>query len=322
VTHVNGEAVQGLLHIQVVSLIVSGGNRVTLRALPLDSTSIKVGGRKRDHQQGKMTRQRSKKKHQRGKTEEKKRRTSLFKRLSNKRAAEQHLSSPLTPSRSFPHQLSRSLSSGDSLPGSPTRIRSPRSPPMNRSSTSDSAHSTANSSQSSSPSSSTPNSPAGSSSHFNRPSTLQGLKQKLQSPKTTGSHRRKSVHNIPLSPLARTPSTSPMATSPTRSPSPLTMVHGQGHPVGISNMTQTYNPGQQQSTPTGPSLTPQGRKSITRPKSCEPLSPLLRRAFSPDRLHPSAAEKHQVHLQTHPLQRKSSLQEKSRDKHRENRDSL
>ena len=43
---------------------------------------------------------------------------------------------------------------------------------------------------------------------------------------------------MPLSPLARTPSPSPIATSPTRSPSPLTL----GHVAGSSNMTQTYQP--------------------------------------------------------------------------------
>lgn len=313
ITHVNGEAVQGLLHIQVVSLILQGGNKVNIRAVPLESTSIKVGGRKRELQASKMTRQRStKKKHQRHKSKEEARRSSLFRRLSNRRAHEQHLGSPLTPSRSF-GRLSRSLSSGDSLPASPTHTKaaaSSRSPPMPQrhwSQASDSAHSTTTSSQSSSPSSSTPNSPAASSTHLGRPSSLHGLKHKLQAVKSP--HRRKSVHNIPLSPLARTPSPSPMATSPTRSPSPLTVVQGQGasavlHPPGISNMTQTYNPSQQQPSPQ--QLIHRKSTVASRPKSCEPGSPLLRRALSPDRLHPSSAEK------TRPpaVHRKSSLQEK------------
>lgn len=317
ITHVNGQAVQGLLHIQVVSHILSGGNKVSIRAVPMENTSIKMGGRKRaPNNVGRMTRQRSKKKHSRAKSDDKKRRTSLFRRLSSKKA-EQHLGSPLAPSRSF-SSLNRSLSSGDSLPASPTGAKSPRSPPMARTwspAGSDSAHSTTNSSQSSSPSSSTPNSPASSSGHFSRPSSLHGLKHsgKLPIHSTLKSpHRRKSVHNIPLSPLARTPSPSPMATSPTRSPSPLTMVQGHGqvlHPPGISNMTQTYNPSQQQTSP-NPSqnlMASGGRKSIgSRPKSCEPGSPLLRRALSPDRLHPSSAEKksHQG------LTRKTSWQEK------------
>lgn len=306
ITHVNTENVQGLLHVQVVSLILQGGDKVTITAVPLESTSIKVGGRKRQPNAGKMTRRSSRRRHQRGKSEEKKRRPSLFKRLSSRRA-EQHLGSPLTPSKSI-GSLNRSLSSGDSLPGSPTRSKSPKSPPTTRmwSPASDSALSTANSSNSSSPTSSTPNSPAAPS-QFSRPSSLHGLKHKLQTIKSP--HRRKSVHNIPLSPLARTPSPSPMATSPTRSPSPLTLVQGQmSHPPGISNMTQTYNPSQGSPSPGGhQTLTPTARKAMARPKSCEPGSPLLRRALSPDRLHPSAAEKQQS-----ASARKLSWQEKER----------
>ena len=272
-----------------------------------------------------MARRPSKKKHHRGKSDDKKRRTSLFRRLSSKRA-EQHLGSPMTPSRSF-NSLSRSLSSGDSLPGSPTR--SPKSPPLSRmwSPASDSARSTGDtSSNSSSPSSSTPNSPA-SSAHFSRPSSLHGLKHKLQTIKSP--HRRKSVHNIPLSPLARTPSPSPMATSPTRSPSPLTMgqvPHHHSAVHGISNMTQTYNPSTQ-SSPSPVQLTPAARK-MGRPKSCEPGSPLLRRALSPDRLHPSSAEKQaQANLIRHRKQswherRSDEFQrEKDRQKERERRHS-
>ena len=320
IMQVNGEAIQGLLHVQVVALIMAGGSKVSLKAAPLDKTPIKLGGRKRTHHMGKMFRQRSRRRNRRGKTEEKRRASSsLFKKLSSKRA-EQHLASPLTPSKSF-GQLNRSLSSSDSLPGSPTRLHSPKSPPGGRlwSPISDSAQ---NSSQSSSTSSSAPNSPA-SVAHLNpRPSSLHGLKHKLQTNKSP--HRRKSIHNMPLSPLARTPSPSPMATSPTRSPSPLTMVHGHGpvlQPHGISNMTQIYNPLQQQSSPghmQGLAQTLQGstcRKHCMRPKSvCDPSPPLLRRALSPERLHPSSAEKprsaekHKAEKQTSPRlggQRKS-----------------
>ena len=303
ITHVNGEPTEGLLHVQVVSLILSGGSKVTIRAVPIDTTSIKMGGRKKPPNGGKMARRSTKKKTQ--KKDDKKRKTSLLRRLSSKRA--EQLGSPLTPSKSLVC-LNRSLSSGDSMPGSPTRAKSPKSPPTGRvwSPASDSA----NSSQSSSPSSSTPNSPASSSSsHYSRPSSLHGLKHKLQQQTIKSPHRRKSVHNIPLSPLARTPSPSAMATSPTRSPSPLTMVQGQNlpvtHPHGISNMTQKYNPGQSTSpSPIQTVLAPAARRSLNRPKSCEPGSPLLRRALSPDRLHPSSAEKQQT------LQRKTSWQEK------------
>ena len=315
ITHINGEVVQGLVHTAVVRLILSSGQRVSMRCVPLENTTIKLGGRKRAPGVGKMKRRGSKKKHDRSKSNDKRRRSSLFRRLSSRRA-EHHLGSPMTPSKSF-SSLSRSLSSSDSLPGSPTRSKSPRSPPTGRGwspsmSLSDSAHS----SQSSSPGSSAPNSPASSSQFTSRPSTLHGLQHKLQTIKSP--HRRKSVHNIPLSPLARTPSPSPMATSPTRSPSPLTLAHGPIHPPGISNMTQTYNPGQSSASPSPcQGFTAVARKSLTkstRPKSCDQSSPLLRRTMSPDRLHPSSAERQAAAKKKSPLLGKDSDKKGSADK--------
>lgn len=82
-----------------------------------------------------------------------------------------------------------------------------------------------------------------------RPSTLHGLKHKIhprQSPPHPHSSvpkatRRKSLGHIPLSPLARTPSPSPLPLSPTRSPSPLTFCQHHYQP-GSSNQTQSYSP--------------------------------------------------------------------------------
>lgn len=51
----------------------------------------------------------------------------------------------------------------------------------------------------------------------------------------TRSGRRKSAGNIPLSPLARTPSPTPQPTSPQRSPSPLL-----GHSLGNSKIAQAF----------------------------------------------------------------------------------
>merc|ERR1712223_478621 len=140
---------------------------------------------------------------------------------------------------------------------------------------------------SSSPVDSMPCSPgtSGTTSPSARPSSLHGLKYKLHV-KTKTPHspnRRKSVGHIPLSPLARTPSPSPIPLSPTRSPSPLALQSplAAHHVPGASNTTQTYSP--------GASLAPNSvttKKSFNRPKSAEPGSPLLRRALSPDRLHP------------------------------------
>ncbi|XP_023237347.1 microtubule-associated serine/threonine-protein kinase 3-like isoform X2 [Centruroides sculpturatus] len=290
ITHINGEAVQGLLHPQVLQLILSGGDRMNIRTTPLDNTTIKTGGRKRNPSMIKMARRplSCRRRTGQGKHDvrsEKKRRASLLRRLSNKRAsAEIHQivsssATSLSPSRSLQslHRATGFSSIPDSLPASPTRTKCSHSPPLNRlCSPSDSSHS--NSSQSSSPGSSVPNSPAGSS-QFTRPSTLHGLKHKLT--QTFHSPRRKSVGHIPLSPLARTPSPSPMpSTSPTRSPSPLafpiTYLSGSSHAQSVQSYSCRKSGG--------------SSKKFMRPKSAEPGSPLLRRALSPDRHHPKTSE--------------------------------
>merc|ERR1719291_1016020 len=127
-----------------------------------------------------------------------------------------------------------------------------------------------------------------------RPSSLHGLKHKLHI-KTKNLHspsRRKSVGHIPLSPLARTPSPGPLPPpiSPTRTPSPLALPLA-GHQPGSSNATQTFSPGSHPANLSSSGLTP-NKKSFSRPKSTDPGpgSPLLRRALSPDRLHPRSAE--------------------------------
>uniref|UniRef100_A0A3P9B4Q5 non-specific serine/threonine protein kinase n=1 Tax=Maylandia zebra TaxID=106582 RepID=A0A3P9B4Q5_9CICH len=155
--------------------------------------------------------------------------------------------------------LNRSLSSGDSLPGSPTHSLSARSPTQSYRGALESPH-LGTSSQSSSPASSTPNSPA--TTHHMRPSSLHGLSPKLH--RQYRSARCKSAGNIPLSPLAHTPSPT------TSSPPPLT-----GHTVGSSNTTQMF-PAKLHSSP------PVARP---RPKSAEPpRSPLLQRVQSAEKL--------------------------------------
>lgn len=171
------------------------------------------------------------------------------------------MSSPLmvTPSRSF-QSFPRSQ---DVMNSSPPSIRTP---PLNRSSLSPSdsynQHSGSSTSGSVSGSPATPPSSCSSNSqnrnsnskqHYQRPSTLHGLKHKLHSSSCSKSlhaaspscptnvpSRRKSVGHIPLSPLARTPSPSPLPASPTRSPSPLAFP--VGHQPGSSNTTQSYSP--------------------------------------------------------------------------------
>ncbi|XP_029606290.1 microtubule-associated serine/threonine-protein kinase 2 isoform X3 [Salmo trutta] len=262
ITHVNGEAVHGLVHTEVVELILKSGGKVSVSATPFENTSIKVGPARKTSSKSKMARRNKKTKTKDGGQESSgKKRNSLFRKIT-KQASLLHTSRSLS-------SLNRSLSSGESGPGSPTHNLSPRSPTPGYRSTPDSAHSVGgNSSQSSSPSSSVPNSPA-SSGHI-RPSSLHGLAPKLQ--RQYRSPRRKSAGNIPLSPLARTPSPTQQSTSPQRSPSPL-----PSHAVGSSSMGQSF--------PVKLHSSPPLVRHISRPKNTEPpRSPLLKRVQSTEKL--------------------------------------
>ncbi|XP_034562153.1 microtubule-associated serine/threonine-protein kinase 2 isoform X3 [Notolabrus celidotus] len=259
ITQVNGEPVHGLVHTEVVELILKSGAKVSISATPFENTSIKVGPARKTTHKSKMARRNKKTKNKEG--QESKKRTSLFRKIT-KQASLLHTSRSLS-------SLNRSLSSGESGPGSPTHNLSPRSPTQGYRSTPDSAHSVGGtSSQSSSPSSSVPNSPA-SSGHI-RPSSLHGLAPKLQ--RQYRSPRRKSAGNIPLSPLARTPSPTPQSSSPQRSPSPL-----PSHALGQSAVGQSF--------PVKLHSSPPLVRQISRPKSAEPpRSPLLKRVQSAEKL--------------------------------------
>ncbi|XP_034003196.1 microtubule-associated serine/threonine-protein kinase 2 isoform X4 [Trematomus bernacchii] len=266
ITQVNGEAVHGLVHTEVVELILKSGPKVSIAATPFENTSIKVGPARKTGQRSKMARRNKKTKTKEGQDSASKKRTSLFRKIT-KQASLLHTSRSLS-------SLNRSLSSGESGPGSPTHNLSPRSPTQGYRSTPDSAHSVGgNSSQSSSPSSSVPNSPA-SSGHI-RPSSLHGLAPKLQ--RQYRSPRRKSAGNIPLSPLARTPSPTPQSSSPQRSPSPLPC-----HALAQSTVGQSF--------PVKLHSSPPLVRQISRPKSAEPpRSPLLKRVQSAEKLASSLA---------------------------------
>ncbi|XP_075888709.1 microtubule-associated serine/threonine-protein kinase 1-like isoform X2 [Nelusetta ayraudi] len=251
ITHVNGEPVHGLVHTEVVELILKSGHKVTVTTTPFENTSIKVGPARKSSYKSKMARRSP-----RTGAKEDRKRSSLFRKITKQ-------SNLLHTSRSL-SSLNRSLSSGDSLPGSPTHSFTARSPTQTYRSTLDSPY-LGTSSQSSSPSSSTPNSPAAS--HHMRPSSLHGLSPKLH--RQYRSARCKSAGNIPLSPLAHTPSPT------TSSPPPLA-----GHTVGSSNTTQVF-PAKLHSSP------PVARP---RPKSAEPpRSPLLQRVQSAEKLGSAAA---------------------------------
>ncbi|XP_023560848.1 microtubule-associated serine/threonine-protein kinase 4 isoform X2 [Octodon degus] len=290
ITHVNGEPVHGLVHTEVIELLLKSGNKVSITTTPFENTSIKTGPARRNSYKSRMVRRSKKSK----KKESLERRRSLFKKLAKQPSPLLHTS------RSF-SCLNRSLSSGESLPGSPTHSLSPRSPTPSYRSTPDFPSGT-NSSQSSSPSSSAPNSPAGSG-HI-RPSTLHGLAPKLGGQRYR-SGRRKSAGSIPLSPLARTPSPTPQPTSPQRSPSPLL-----GHSLGNPKISQAF-PGKMHSPPTIV-------RHIVRPKSAEPpRSPLLKRVQSEEKLSPSyggdkkhlCSRKHSLEVTQEEVQREQSQRE-------------
>ncbi|TRY95692.1 hypothetical protein DNTS_022108 [Danionella cerebrum] len=251
ITHVNGESVHGLVHTEVVELILKSGSKVSVTTTPFENTSIKIGPARKLSFRAKMARRNRKSTAKDG--QESKKRSSLFRKITKQ-------SNLLHTSRSL-SSLNRSLSSGDSLPGSPTHNLSARSPTQTYRSPPDSGY-LATSSQSSSPASSTPNSPA--TSQHMRPSSLYGLSPKLH--RQYRSARCKSAGNIPLSPLAHTP-------SPTSSsPPPIA-----GHIIGSSNTTQAF-PAKLHASP--PITRP-------RPKSAEPpRSPLLQRVQSTEKLGP------------------------------------
>ncbi|KAJ8283773.1 hypothetical protein COCON_G00026230 [Conger conger] len=196
ITHVNGEAVHGLVHTEVVELILKSGNKVTVTTTPFENTSIKIGPARKSSYKSKMARRNKRTMAKEGQ-ESSKKRSSLFRKITKQ-------SNLLHTSRSL-SSLNRSLSSSESLPGSPTHSLSARSPTQSYRSTPDSSYLGA-SSQSSSPASSTPNSPAAT--QHMRPSSLHGLSPKL--------HRQyRSARCNPPPPLP-------------------------GHTVGSSNTTQTF----------------------------------------------------------------------------------
>uniref|UniRef100_A0A8C1S6N6 non-specific serine/threonine protein kinase n=1 Tax=Cyprinus carpio TaxID=7962 RepID=A0A8C1S6N6_CYPCA len=252
ITHVNGECIQGLVHTDVVELLLKSGSKVTLQTTPLENTSIKIGPARKTSSKGKMARRSKKSKRKEGQDSK---RRNLLKTL---------------PKHSPGIQNSRSFSAGfqhspnDSLSDSPTPSLSPgpntpcRSPAPDLSCDS-------NSPQSSSPCSSSPNSPIPQC----RPSSLHVLGSKIGL-RYSKAGRCKSTNSIPPSPLACNPSSQPL--SPQCSPSSLTGVPKSHHSFHNKMMSP-------------PTIV---RQTVC-PRSAEsPRSPLLNRVQSSER--PSGAQ--------------------------------
>ncbi|KAI1883069.1 hypothetical protein AGOR_G00241450 [Albula goreensis] len=207
ITHVNGESVRGLLHTEVVELLLKSGNRVTLQTTALENTSIKVGPARKTSCGGKMAR-RSKKNKKRDNQDSKRR--SVLKRLSRQ------ASNVLQAGRGVSSSLRHSLSSSESGAGSPTPSPSPGPTTPSRSSAPSPDQPWDTSSPlSSSPGSSSPSSPATRA----RPSSLHGLGPKLSGQRFHRAARCKSAANIPPSPLACNPYPCP-SPQPTPAPEP------------------------------------------------------------------------------------------------------
>uniref|UniRef100_A0A673MZN0 non-specific serine/threonine protein kinase n=1 Tax=Sinocyclocheilus rhinocerous TaxID=307959 RepID=A0A673MZN0_9TELE len=272
ITHVNGESVQGLVHTEMMELLLKSGNQVTLQTIALEDTSIKIGPARKRSCKGKMARRskRSKWKDSQDRSGE----LFMLKKLSKQ-------STVMHSSRSFSSGLHHSVSSSESLPGSPTHSLSSGPTTPCRSPVPD--HTTdASLPQNASPCSSSPSSPA----VQMRPSSLHGLGSKLSNQRYTKVGRRKSTSSIPPSPLACT--SSPQALSPQRSPSPL---------PSISKTLHSFH---------GKTLSPPTIiRHVVRPRSAEPpRSPLLKRVQSAEKLSgalfadkkPHAARRHTLEV--------------------------
>ncbi|KAJ6223989.1 hypothetical protein RDWZM_002534 [Blomia tropicalis] len=159
ITHINGESIQGLLHHQVLQLMLSGGDLINIRTTPLENTTIKSGGRKRNPNTSKMAKRpqnsqpnklhRNVKANIKRSDSDKRRRSSLLRRLSSKRvSADMH--------QLLPHNAS--LPPQSTPPTSPLSSNHPKLLNMNQITPSRSYQSFAKaaSADSSTPNSSTP----------------------------------------------------------------------------------------------------------------------------------------------------------------------
>ncbi|OBS76585.1 hypothetical protein A6R68_16956 [Neotoma lepida] len=136
ITHINGESVLGLVHMDVVELLLKSGNKISLRTTALENTSIKVGPARKNVAKGRMAR-RSKRSRRR---ETQDRRKSLFKRISKPSSVlhTSHTASPpsVSPSSSSPASPATGHTRPSSLHGLAAKLGPPRHKSGRRKSTS------------------------------------------------------------------------------------------------------------------------------------------------------------------------------------------
>ncbi|XP_035276240.1 microtubule-associated serine/threonine-protein kinase 3-like isoform X4 [Anguilla anguilla] len=195
ITHVNGESVRGLLHTEVVELLLRSGSSVALQTTALENTSIKLGPARKTGCGSKMVRRTRRR---RRRDAHHRRRPSVAKKLSRQ-------PSGAHSSRAAASALHQSMSSSESGAGSPTPSPSPGPATPSRSPAPDQAWDSSPP-LSSSPGSSSPGSPAGRA----RPRSLQGLGPRL----SARAPRRQSAIIIPPSPLASNPAPGPVPSPP------------------------------------------------------------------------------------------------------------
>ncbi|TKS74381.1 Microtubule-associated serine/threonine-protein kinase 3 [Collichthys lucidus] len=109
ITHVNGESVQGLVHPEMIELLLKSGSKVALQTIALENTSIKVGPARKTKHKGKMAR-RSKKSKRRDNYD---RRRSILKKLS-KQSTVMHTSRSFSSDNNSPQSTSPCSSSPSS----------------------------------------------------------------------------------------------------------------------------------------------------------------------------------------------------------------
>ncbi|PAV65129.1 hypothetical protein WR25_18484 [Diploscapter pachys] len=240
VTEVNGQSVHNLTHPQLMHRLLSYGNELTMRVTPLSSTSIREGSARKTV--GKLARKKPKRPQRRVPLEKKPRKPSaLLRRLSGKRTTNDIVPGSSNQKQSF---MPRSVSSQDGIVIAPGSSSTP--------SNSGSGTSTA------SPQSVSALPPiAASAAHKRlsdvglreehrsplaacRPSSLRGLRPSLPSSPPVSMSSKMIVSSssvtspMPVSPLAREPTTSSDVPLRSRSPSPA--------PISSRQNPSSYHP--------------------------------------------------------------------------------